>query len=172
MSNFSLDPELSKKIVESMAVNPLQPRISHVIERRNQEMLEEVSLFAEEREARENAKLKALQETAEETKSIRVRQDKIIDNQQRLIEIQDSAMEVLSQELQVLKNIFASGEDGVAVQKEIMDKLIELEQNKHPIREFIADKGGDIGVEVLKVAVPLMLAEVKGWLATKGILIP
>ena len=46
---------------------------------------------------------------------------------------------MLSQQLQVLKDLFTSGEDGVAVQKEIMQMLIDQENDKQSIREYLAD---------------------------------
>ena len=120
-SDFTFSPDLSRKLAESIAANPPQPMIPTAIreaERRNQELIEQISQTARERDARENAKLEALQETARETHEIRERQDKIIDNQQLLIDYQKEQIAVLSQQLQVLKDLFASGEDGVAVQKE------------------------------------------------------
>ena len=75
-------------------------------------------------------------------------------------------------QLQVLKDLFASGEDGVAVQKEIMQMLIDQEKDKHPVREYLADKGGDLGVAAITAATPLIWSGIKAWLATKGIIIP
>ena len=79
---------------------------------------------------------------------------------------------MLSQQLQVLKDLFTSGEDGVAVQKEIMQMLIDQENDKQSIREYLADKGGDLGVATITAATPLVWSGIKAWLATKGIIIP
>ena len=75
-------------------------------------------------------------------------------------------------QLQVLKDLFTSGEDGVAVQKEIMQMLIDQENDQHPIRDYLVDKGGDLGVEAITVATPFVWSGIKTWLATKGIIIP
>lgn len=134
--------------------------------------MRQISKTARDRDARENAKLEALQETARETHEIRERQDKIIDNQQLLIEYQKGQIVMLSQQLQVLKDLFASGKDGVAVQKEIMQILIDQEENEQPIREYLADKGGDLDVAAITAATPMIWSGIKAWLATKGIMIP
>lgn len=82
------------------------------------------------------------------------------------------SLDLQEKQLQVLKNLFASGEDGVAVQKEIMQMLIDQENGKHPIREYLADKGGDLGVAAITAATPLVWSGIKAWLATQGIIIP
>lgn len=174
-NDFKLDLSYTNSLAQSIAANPPQPLLPTAIreaEQRNQELMGHISQTARERDAREKAKLEALQETAKETKEIRERQDKIIDNQQMLIEYQKEQIAVLSQQLQVLKDLFASGEDGVAVQKEIMQMLIDQEKDKHPVREYLADKGGDLGVAAITAATPLVWSGIKAWLATKGIIIP
>lgn len=75
-------------------------------------------------------------------------------------------------QLQTLKDIFASGEDGVAVQKEIMQMLIVKESDKHPVRKYLADKGGDLGIEAIKAVAPMIWSVIKEWLTTEGIIIP
>ena len=82
------------------------------------------------------------------------------------------SLDLQEKQLQVLKELFASGEDGVAVQKEIMQMLIDQENDRHPIREYLADKGGDLGVAAITAATPLVWSGIKAWLATKGIIIP
>ena len=168
--DFKLDLSYTNSLIQSIAANPPQPMIPTAIreaERRNQELMEQISQTARERDERENAKLEALQETARETHEIRERQDKIIDNQQLLIDYQKEQIAVLSQQLQVLKDLFASGEDGVTVQKEIMQMLIDQEENEHPIGEYLADKGGDLGVAAITAATPMIWSGIKVWLATK-----
>ena len=174
-SDFTINPELSRKLAESIAANPPRPIIPTFIEenqRQTQEILDQISKTARERDARENAKLEAAQETARGVVEIKDKQDKIIDNQQMLIEYQKEQIAVLSQQLQVLKDLFASGEDGVAVQKEIMQMLIDQENDKHPIRDYLADKGGNLGVAAITAATPVVWSGIKAWLATKGIVIP
>ena len=82
------------------------------------------------------------------------------------------SIDLQEKQLQVLKDLFASGEDGVAVQKEIMQMLIDQEKDRHPVREYLADKGGDLGVAAITVATPLVWSGIKAWLATKGIILP
>lgn len=81
---------------------------------------------------------------------------------------------MLSQQLQVLKDLFTSGEDGVAVQKEIMQMLIDQENDKQSTREYLADcdRGRNLGVAVITAATPKVWSGIKAWLATKGIIIP
>ena len=81
------------------------------------------------------------------------------------------SIDLQEKQLQVLKDLFASGEDGVAVQKEIMQMLIDQEKDRHPVREYLADKGGDLGVAAITAATPLIWSGIKAWLATKGIII-
>lgn len=173
--DFTFDADLSRRLAESIAANPPRPMMPTFIEeseRRNQELMNQISQTALERDARENAKLEALQTTAKETQEIRERQDKIIENQQILIDYQKEQIEVLSQQLQVLKDLFTSGEDGVAVQKEIMQMIIDQENDKHPIRDYLKDKGGDLGVAAITAATPMVWSGIKAWLATQGIVLP
>jgi len=174
-NNLTLNADLSRRLAESIAANPPRPMMPTFIEeseRRTEEILDGIDKVNRERDARENAKLEALQKTARETQEIRERQDKIIDNLQKLIDYKKEQIEALSQQLQVLKNLFASGEDGVAVQKEIMQMIIDQEKDKHPIREYLADKGGDLGVAAITAATPWVWSGIKAWLATQGIVLP
>ena len=79
------------------------------------------------------------------------------------------SLDVQESQLQVLRNLFSSEEGGVAVQKEIMQLLIKKEENEHPIRDFLADKGGEIGVAALNAAGPVVWIGIKEWLVAKGI---
>lgn len=174
-SDFTLNADLSRRLAESVAANPPQPVLPTFVEenqRRTRDIIDSIDKTNRERDARENAKLEALQTTAKETQEIRERQDKIIDNQQMLIDYQREQITVLSQQLQVLKDLFTSGEDGVSVQKEIMQMLIEQEKDKHPIGDLLKDKGADLGVAAITAATPLVWEGIKTWLATKGIIIP
>ncbi len=159
------DPEYLKKLQSSM------PDLNHITLdfSATQRLAEEVSASMEEHQreiqAREDAKYQALCETANNTREIRERQDRIIDNQLKQIERQE-------QEIQILKEIFTSGEDGVAVQKEIMQLMIEQEENKHPISDLLKDKGADLEVAAITAVAPLAMETVKQWLRKKGVFIP
>lgn len=174
-NDFKLDLSHTVELVQSIAANPPRPIVPTFIEEHEQqtrEITEQINRMHQERDARENAKLEAVQETARTVAEIRNKQDKIIDNQLVLIDYQKEHIDVLSQQLQILKDIFASGEDGVDVQKEIMQILIEQEENEHPIRALLCDKGADLGVAAITAVVPSVLAAVRMWLAQKGIVIP
>ncbi len=82
------------------------------------------------------------------------------------------SLSVQDKQLQVLKNLFASSEDGVDVQKVIMSRLIEQEEEKHQIRDVLVDKVGDLGVEAIKAAMPVILITIRAVLAENGIIIP
>lgn len=71
-----------------------------------------------------------------------------------------SSLELEKKQLDVLKNLFASGEDGVAVQKEIMKYVEEIATPDQ--KEFLKDKLGDVGVS-------LVLGGIEAWLRNKGL---
>ena len=50
--------------------------------------------------------------------------------------------------------------------------LIDQEATKHPIREYVADKGGDLGVAAITAATPFGWSGIRAWLAANGIKIP
>ena len=81
------------------------------------------------------------------------------------------SLDVEQKQLEILKNLFASGEEGAADQKEIMKQLIDTENGEHPIRDYIADKGGDIGVAALTASAPAIFAAIKAWLASMGVML-
>lgn len=130
------------------------------LERRNRETLAAVEEANAHKRAAEDAQIKNAQHTAE----INIKVDKIIQNQQELIDYQRGQIKFQEEQLQILKNIFASGEDGVAVQKEIMKTLEDNLGKDHPLLSYFADKGGDI-------AFPALFAALKVYLVSKGMLI-
>ncbi|MCI6018693.1 MAG: hypothetical protein MRZ59_07590, partial [Clostridiales bacterium] len=48
------------------------------------------------------------------------------------------------QQLGILKNIFASEEDGVAVEKELMNLIQGQIDSSHQLWDFVKEKGGDL----------------------------
>lgn len=90
-------------------------------------------------------------ETAENTSEIR-------DDLKQIIHNQNSYIKVLEYQNQLLKNVFASGEDGVAVQKEIMKILQEQSESG----ETFKDKGLDTIIQSVFLCVQI-------WLKSKGI---
>lgn len=132
-----------------------------------------------EKREREQRQLEAIEATANNTAETNSRLNKVIDNQneyiealKKQIELQKEQLEMSQSQLQILTNIFASGEDGVAVEKEIM-KLIQSEiDEKHPLWDYVKDKGGDIAVAGITTGVPVLYKAFKAFLATKGIILP
>ncbi|MDD3205664.1 MAG: hypothetical protein PHS74_08030 [Lachnospiraceae bacterium] len=119
---------------------------------------------------------KAAVQTAENTAEMKGQLYKVVENQNEYIDILKEqvklqADQIENQEavLEMLKKFFASGEDGVAVQKEIMK--IMLQDEKHPIREFLTDKGGDLGVAALTNIMPIAWSAIKTYLIIHGILV-
>lgn len=125
----------------------------------------------EEQEDRERQKkletdyLKIQSMSVEQLREIYLQAVVANDKLQKSIDVQES-------QLQVLKDLFSSGEESVAIQEEIMRLLIKQEENDHPIRDYLAEKGGDIGVAALTAAGPIVWSGIKTWLASKGIIIP
>ncbi len=67
----------------------------------------------------------------------------------------NDSLELQKAQLEALRNLFVSGEDGVAVQKEIM-RLVE-ENESLQVRDFLADKGADLVVAGIIEAVKVYL---------------
>lgn len=89
-------------------------------------------------------------ETAENTAEMKSDLKEVIHNQNDYIKL-------LKHQNDVMKNIFVSGEDGVAVQKEIMQILQQWGNDS-----LFKDKGLDAGVGAVLLAVQV-------WLKSKGI---
>ena len=106
------------------------------------------------------------------SKNTRVQHQKIIENQNAYIDLLRGQLETSQKQLDILKNLFASTEDGVAVEKEIM-KIIQANiDEKHPLWEYVKDKGGDVAVAGVLQWGPVIWTALKTYLATQGILIP
>lgn len=137
-----------------------------------------VDKFNQEKREREQRQLEAMEATANNTAETNNRLNKVIDNQneyietlKKQIELQKQQLEASQSQLQILTNIFTSGEDDVAVEKEIM-KLIQSEvDEKHPLWDYVKDKGGDIAVAGVTTGVPVLYKAFKAFLATKGIVL-
>ena len=110
--------------------------------------LEEVGI--DEYRRKEEARQAAIK-TAENTAEIKGDMKLVIHNQNNYIKILESQNEVL-------KNIFASGEDGVAIQKEILKIL----QDQGELDGTFKDKGLDAVIETVFLGIQM-------WLKSKGI---
>ena len=69
----------------------------------------------------------------------------------------------------MLTNIFVSSEDGIAVEKEIMEIIQSQIDSSHPLWEYVKDKGGDI---VVSYGLPILYNALKLFLISKGIQLP
>lgn len=84
-------------------------------------------------------------------------QKKQIERQEKTIDQLQTLNETQSQQLQRLKEIFYSIEDGTAVSKEMMRDLEELLVKQPGWKEFMADKGADLVVGGFIAAIPTFL---------------
>ena len=80
--------------------------------------------------------------------------------------------DVNERQLQVLRNIFASGEDGVAVEKELIKIIRSQIDETHPLWEYVKDKGGDLLVNGVSAGLPILYLSLRTYLASKGIMLP
>ncbi len=122
---------------------------------------------------------KAIEQTAINTAETNVQLQKVVENQNSYIDvlkdqlsIQKQQLELDEQQLTILKNIFASGEAGVAVEKEIMKLIQDQIDSSHPLWDYVKDKGGDIAVAGVTAGAPVVYSAIKMYLASKGILLP
>ena len=114
----------------------------------------------------------AIERTAENTAQANLQLQKIIENQNAYIDLLRGQLESSQKQLDLLKNIFASSVDGVAVEKEIM-KIIQLNiDERHPLWEYVKDKGGDVAVAGVLQWGPVIWTALKTYLAAQGIMIP
>lgn len=121
----------------------------------------------------------AIEQTAINTAETNVQLQKVVENQNAYIDVlkdqlstQKQQLELNEHQLTILKNIFASGEDGVAVEKEIMKLIQEQIDSNHPLWDYVKDKGGDIAVAGVSAGAPVVYGAIKMYLASKGILLP
>lgn len=128
---------------------------------------------------REQRLLEATEATANNTAETNGRLNTIIDNQNDYINLlkeqleqQKQQLEVNEEQLLILKNIFASTEDGVSVEKEIMKIILSEIDDKHPWYEFFRDKGGDLAVTTLTAGAPVIYGAIKTYLISQGIILP
>ncbi len=122
---------------------------------------------------------KAIEQTAMNTAETNLQLQKVVENQNAYIDVlkeqlssQKQQIELNEQQLIILKNIFASGEDGVIVEKEIMKLIQEQIDSSHPLWDYVKDKGGDIAVAGVTAGAPVIYASIKMYLASKGIMLP
>lgn len=131
----------------------------------NQRMTEQV---AEEAYNNRQKMQKAIEQTAINTAETNLQLQKVVENQNSYIDILKKQLEMQEKQLLILKNIFVSGEDGVAVEKEILELIQKQIDSNHPLWEYVKDKGGDVAV----AGIPVIYNAIKMYLVSKGIQLP
>lgn len=121
------------------------------IQREQEESAMAIGQMHAERREREEQSLQANIEIAENTAEMKQDLKTVIHNQNNYIKM-------LEYQNQLLKNMFVSGEDGVAVQKEIMRILQEQGETDSTFK----DKGLDAGIQAVFLGIQI-------WLKSKGI---
>ncbi|MDD3228058.1 MAG: hypothetical protein PHE09_02475 [Oscillospiraceae bacterium] len=121
----------------------------------------------------------AIEQTAVNTAETTVQLQKVVENQNSYIDVlkdqlsaQKQQLDLDEQQLTILKNLFASVEDGVAIEKEIMKLIQKQIDSSHPLWDYVRDKGGDITVAGVTAGAPVIYSAIKMYLASKGILLP
>lgn len=122
---------------------------------------------------------KAIEQTAVNTGETNIQLQKVVENQNAYIDIlkeqlsiHKKQLELDEQQLMILRNIFASEEDGIAVEKEIMKLIQEQIDASHPLWEYIKDKGGDVAVAGVTAGIPVIYSAIKVYFLSKGIQLP
>ena len=135
--------------------------------------------LAEEAYNNRQRELKAIEQTAMNTAETNLQLQKVVENQNAYIDVlkeqltvQKQQIELDEQQLIILKNIFASGEDGVIIEKEIMKLIQDQIDSSHPLWDYVKDKGGDIAVAGATAGAPVIYGSIKLYLASKGIMLP
>lgn len=139
--NFGNMPQLN--------INPAVD-IMDKINREQQEVMDAINEAEDERRRKFDETREAAIETAENTAEMKQDLKEVIHNQ-------NSYIKMLERQNDILRNMFASGEDGVAVQKEIM-QILQQQGND----SLFADKGLDAGISAVFIAVQV-------WLKSRGI---
>lgn len=131
----------------------------------SQRMAEQV---AEEAYNNRQKMQKAIEQTATNTAETNIQLQKVVENQNSYIDILKKQLEMQEKQLLILKNIFVSGEHGVAVEKEILELIQKQIDSNHPLWEYVKDKGGDVAV----AGIPVIYNAIKMYLVSKGIQLP
>ncbi|MBQ8280474.1 MAG: hypothetical protein IJZ23_11575 [Roseburia sp.] len=138
-----------------------------------------ITMASQEKWEREQRLLEATEATANNTAETNERLNTIIDNQNDYICLlkeqlaqQKKQIEANEEQLLILRNIFASTEDGISVEKEIMRLILNEIDDKHPWYEFFRDKTGDLAVAGVSAGAPVIYAALKTYLISQGITLP
>ena len=102
--------------------------------------------------------------------------ERIIDQQLAHIELLQQAndtlksqLEIEQKQIEILQNIFATGEDGVLVEKELMNLIKGKIDETHPLWDYVKDKGGDVIVAGMTAKLPILYYVFREYLLSRGI---
>lgn len=119
---------------------------------------------------------KAIEQTAANTAETNIHLQKVVENQNAYIDLlkdqiaaQKQQLDFAEQQIGILNNIFASDEDGVIVEKEILKLIQNQIDASHPLWDYIKDKGGDIAVSGITTYGPIIWSAIKAYLLSQGI---
>ena len=147
----------------------------------NQDIINKVDALnrrtiAETAEIYENRQkmMAALEQTAQNTGEANAQLTVMVSQQMEYIQLLQEANQTLKQQLetqqsqmQILQDIFTSEEDSAKVEKEIMRLIAEQINERHPLWDYVKDKGGD----ALLSCGPVIYKAFKTLLAAKGIVV-
>lgn len=166
--DFKITPELSAHFSDIVDhFNPYQELFAGRVDALNQKII------AEADEAYENKQrlFSAMEATAQNTAEANAQLNTMVNQQMDHIRLLQDAKQTLEQQLdtqqtqlRILKGICTSTEVATAVEKEIMRLIAEQVDEKHPLWEYVEDKGGD----ALVAYGPVLLRVFRLFLITKG----
>lgn len=169
-SDFHPTPETLayfNRIVENFAPNQ---DIINKVEAINQRTIAEAAEIYENRQKM----MAALEQTAQNTSEANAQLTVMVSQQMDHIQLLQEANQTLKQQLetqqsqmQILQDIFTSEEDSTKVEKEIMRLIAEQINERHPLWDYVKDKGGD----ALLSCGPVIYKAFKTLLAAKGIVV-
>ncbi|MDD6594878.1 MAG: hypothetical protein PUE27_00015 [Sharpea porci] len=171
-----LTPDMISKF--NAGIQP-QRMIAESIAAESDRMIRQAQEVSEQAYQNRKRMQEAMERTAHNTDVTNERLEKMIDQQSSHIELLEKANETLQKQLEtgqkqleILQNIFASGEDGVLVEKELMNLIKKEIDETHPLWEYVKDKGGDIAVAGATAGIPVLYGAFKAYLLSKGIMLP
>lgn len=160
-ANFSFDPSrISNAATENIASN-FQMQLSSSLKEINQEAYNNRHKLQQ-----------SIEQTASNTETTIIELQTVISNQNKYINQLNQQLSTQQQQLEILKNLFASEENGIAVEREILELIRKEIDSKDPLWEFVKDKGGDIAVAGITSGAPIIFTALRNFLASKGIILP
>ena len=173
---ISLTPDMISKF--NASIQPQRMFAESIVAERDRMMRQDQEVGEQAYQNRKRMQ-KAMECTAHNTDVTNERLEKMIDQQSSHIELLEKANETLQKQLEtdqkqlkILQNIFASGEDRVLVEKELMNLIKKEIDETHPLWEYVKDKGGDIAVAGATTGIPVLYGAFKAYLLSKGIMLP